>query len=296
MCRRRSCVGVWGSELKIGLVACAQYPGLSLSNLALRDSLQRLGAEVSVPVWNRDPYEMFLGNDLNVLRQTWDYQDDPAGYAAWFVRLEELGGRVIASARQALWNNDKRTLVEVAGPDLAIPATVSLRDPIDPGQIADIPGEQIVLKPAVGGSGVGVERCARADLLEGVAAARREAPGRPMIAQEFLPEIAEGEWKMTCIKGRVVQAVRAVPKGDAFRINSRFQPDIQRMDPPAAALASAESVLARLGAPVYARVDGVMRAGTFVCTELELTDPDLYLHLDRAVSDRLAEAILAEAH
>jgi len=50
--------------------------------------------------------------------------------------------------------------------------------------------------------------------------------------------------------------------------------------------------MAFVGTPLCGRVDGVMRAGAFVCTELELCDPDLHLHLAPEVATVLAAATL----
>ena len=77
-----------------------------------------------------------------------------------------------------------------------------------------------------------------------------------------------------------------------FRINSRFGPTIAAAEPPAAARSAAEKFMAFVGAPLCARVDGVMREDRFICTELELCDPDLHLHYAPEVATILAEATL----
>ncbi|MEM9736406.1 MAG: hypothetical protein AAF908_07360 [Pseudomonadota bacterium] len=280
--------------MKIALVAGEAYPDLSPSNWALRDALEASGAEVSVLLWNRDGETDFLDPDLCVLRQTWDYQDDPGGFAAWASRAEALGARLTPPAPLAIWNNDKRSLVAFGGEGIAIPATVPLTNPTDRA-LASLPTERIVVKPAFGGSGVGVHLSTRADLARTLADVGAEAPGRPLMAQEFLPEIAEGEWKMTCIEGEVALTIRAVPRGDAFRINSRFDPEIAVADPPADAARTARRICALLGRPLVARIDGVMRGAGFICTEVELTDPDLFLDRDSRAANLLAQAILRHA-
>ncbi|MEO1458783.1 MAG: hypothetical protein AAFV49_14670 [Pseudomonadota bacterium] len=281
--------------MKIALAACAKNPVLSASNDRLRQALLARGVDCPVLRWNADPFEDFLACDLTVLRQTWDYQDDPGGFAAWLVRLEALGGRVEAPARLAVWNNDKRTLVELERYGIAVPRTVPLPASGDPAALAAIPTERIVLKPAFGGDGIGVQLADRAGLADALERSAAEAPGRPLMAQEFLPEIGEGEWKLTCIAGAVALAVRARPKPGEFRINSRFQPEVAVVAPPEPARRAAEQLMAALGTPLCGRVDGVMKAGGFICTELELADPDLHLHLQPEAAETLADAVLARA-
>ncbi|MEM6678935.1 MAG: hypothetical protein AAF675_13800 [Pseudomonadota bacterium] len=278
--------------MKIAIAACAAYPQLSPSNACLRDSLAQQGADVVVLSWNRDPMAAFLAADVTILRQTWDYQADPGGFAAWAVRLEALGGCLEAPAALAVWNNDKRSLIELGAFGLPIPRTIALSGAPDEDPFSQLAGERIVLKPAFGGSGVGVQLTDRQNYETALEALRAEAPGRPVMAQEFLPEIADGEWKMTCIEGRVALTVRAVPRPNEFRINARYGPEIRLEDPPTVAITAAEAVLAKVGTPLCARVDGIMRDGQFFCTEIEITDPDLHLHYAPTVADGLAEAII----
>ncbi|MEL6266119.1 MAG: hypothetical protein AAFR52_10820 [Pseudomonadota bacterium] len=281
--------------MRIAIAACARNPSLSRSNACYRHSLEARGAEVAVLAWNRDPMAAFLRHDLVVLRQTWDYQEDPGGFAAWLVRLEALGGRVEAPAPLAIWNNDKRTLVELGAAGIPIPETVALRDGVETALPSGTGTDRIVLKPAFGGDGVGVGVCNRAEIGATLRELHAEAPGRPYMAQAFLPEIGGGEWKMTVIEGAVALAVRAVPRAGEFRINTRFGPSIEVATPPAAARRCAERVMQIVGTPLCGRVDGVMRGDGFICTEVELCDPDLHLHHDPTVADHLAERTLVRA-
>lgn len=279
--------------MKIAIAACARYPELSASNACLRDALTANGAEAPVLLWNRDTFASFLACDLILLRQTWDYMDDPGGFASWLIQLETLGGRAENPGRLAIWNNDKRTLSQLDALGVETPRTTTIVDDGQPTLLAPLPQGRIVLKPAFGGGGHGVKLCEPDALAEEVAVLRTEAPGQPIMAQEFLPEIADGEWKMTCIDGSVALAIHAVPRNGEFRINNRFGPDVTHRDPPEAARRAAETLMHALGTPLCGRVDGVMRGNRFLCTELELTDPDLHLHHDADVAHKLARGAIA---
>ncbi len=73
---------------KIIIAACRQYPDLSASNAAYAAALTSQGAEVEILAWNDGPPERFENADVTVLRQTWDYQADPGGFAAWASALQ----------------------------------------------------------------------------------------------------------------------------------------------------------------------------------------------------------------
>lgn len=278
--------------MQIAIAACRTNPQLSSSNKTLQSALEAAGARVSVLNWNEHAAADFLSCDLTLLRQTWDYQNDPGGFAAWLIRLDANGGQIEARPDLAIWNNDKRTLIELKAAGVEVPATFRSVEDALASQDDRVLTEKLVLKPAFGGDGVGVEQTSYSDMEETQAKIQQDLPGRPIMVQEFLPEIGDGEWKMTCIEGKVELAVHAKPMSGEFRINSRYGPTIEAAEPPAAARSAAEKIMAFVGAPLCARVDGVMRADTFICTELELCDPDLHLHYAPEVAMILAEATL----
>ncbi len=278
---------------KIVIASCAQHPELSESNLAYFEALDGHGAEVEVHPWNHAPLEQFRNSDLVVLRQTWDYQNDPGGFAAWLSRLQRLGARIENAPELAVWNNDKRTILELSGAGVQIPETCPIEHQTPAEVFASLGAEKLVLKPAFGGSGVGVKLCDRDTFEEELQEAKTDAPGRPFIAQQFLPEIADGEWKLTYIDGEIAVSYHAIPARGEFRINSRFNPTADIKPPPPEAESAALKILSWIGSPLlYCRIDGVMCGDSFVCTELELTDPDLHLHLMPGAAQRLAVATL----
>lgn len=278
--------------MRIAIVACATHPTLSASNQVFQNALEAEGAEVKVLNWNEHPASAFLSSDLICLRQTWDYQLDPGGFAAWLVGLQAHGANIHPPPHLAIWNNDKRTIAELQHEGFETPLTFSsaeqaLRSKHDLAQL-----ETVVLKPAFGGDSEGVEMVDVADMVSALDALNKKLPGRPFMVQEYLSEIADGEWKMTCIDGKVELAVHAIPPAGEFRTNSRFEPVVTVQEPPDAARAAAEEIMDFVGMPLCGRVDGVMRGDTFICTELELCDPDLHLHHDPDVAQKLAKATI----
>ncbi len=278
---------------RIAIATCRKYPDLSPSNKALAVALAGKGAAVKTLPWNGGDGAEFVGSDLVLLRQTWDYQDDPGGFASWANWTVRKGARVRNTVDLAVWNNDKRTLPELRSAGIPVPVSVPVFNGYDP-DLSLIPTEKIVVKPAFGGSGVGVFLTTKKEFKTDFAAACIEAPARSWMVQEFLPEIAEGEWKLTCFGGTSDFAVHLKPQAGEFRVNSRFEPTFTVAAPPDAARKAAEAVASWFGDSLLCyRIDGIVREDRFICTELELTDPDLHLHLaDVGSVDRLADLVL----
>lgn len=277
--------------MRIAIIACNRHPKLSSSNELFRLALKRYGAEVDVVAWNSTPSAQMREYALCVFRQSWDYQYDPGGFAAWVCHARRAGARFANDADIVIWNNDKRTLASLREIGVDIPWMIDV-DKADELPLTELP-EQVVIKPAIGGSGVGVRLSERNALADTLAEARREAPGRRFFIQEFLPEIAEGEWSLTSVNGTVTQGVRKRPAANEFRVNMRFKPKIERVEPPGAMLRAAERIERHIGSGIlYMRLDGVMRGDQFVCTELELTDPDLNFQWCEEGADTLAAAAI----
>lgn len=279
--------------VRIVIATCRKYPELSPSNSLLAAALTGKGAAVRAVPWNGADQSDFLACDLVLLRQTWDYQDDPGGFAAWAAWLARRGARMRNSADLAVWNNDKRTLGELQSIGVRVPISIPVCSGSD-HDLSPIETDDIVVKPAFGGSGVGVFLTTKNGFSRDFAAACKEAPGRSWMAQEFLPEIANGEWKLTCFGGSADFAVHLTPRAGEFRVNNRFDPTVSVAVPPEAARKAAEAIARWFDDSVLCyRVDGVMREDSFICTELELTDPDLFLHLaGKESANRLAETVL----
>ena len=280
--------------MKIAVAMCRLFPEPSPSNRLYIEALLARGVEVVTPSWNTDPLSAFLECDLVVLRQTWDYQMDAAGFASWLSAIDFSGGRIVNPAAAAIWNNDKRSLTWFGARGFAIPKTADLDSTKPEEAMAAVGGDRFVIKPAYGGGGYGVRLAEAHEIAEVIDAAAREMPGRPMMLQEYLPEIADGEWDLTYIGGALSHAVHKVPMQGEFRVNNRFEPSVQCAAPPPFVADTAAEILHAVPLPVlYARIDGIVKDAGFVCTEVELTDPDLHFEHCPEAADTLAEKTLA---
>jgi glutathione synthase/RimK-type ligase-like ATP-grasp enzyme len=158
---------------------------------------------------------------------------------------------------------------------------------------------EVVVKPAVAAGSAGVQRV---DASRAGRAAGQEhldlllAAGDVMV-QPFRRGIEAGELSLVTVEGRVTHAVRKRPTGGEYRVQGRFGGSYAAEEPSADAVALAEWIVDAVGVPMlFARVDLVAADdGTLELSELEATEPDLYLGLSEQGNTALTDAIMRRA-
>lgn len=273
------------------LVTDNTTPHLSASDKRYADALVTRGVAVSAAPWNGGA-EPFYAADAVVLRSNWDYHRTPERFAAWLDDLEGRGVRLFNPPALVRWNLDKRYLLDLAARGVRLPQTRVVPDTAATiTHVLDAFGwEQAVVKPTVGASGHGVRLVRREDL----AAHTDGAAGSLVIVQEYMPELATGG-ELSCVffNGEYSHAIMKRPQAGEFRINSQYGGVASRFDPPAGVREQAAAALATLdAAPLYARVDGVLRGNDLVLMELELNEPALGFQFAPEAADRFAAATL----
>ena len=229
---------------------------------------------------------------LVAVRSTWDYE----------TRLEEFLGwarsvpRLLNGADVFAWNTDKAYLVALAALGLdVVPTLVVDGEESLPAAIAEFGAT--VVKPRVGAGGRGVVVF---DGTDGGPAALDESmlgPG-PWVVQPLVESVrSEGELSVFVLGGEVVSATQKRPASGEIRVHEQYGGSTVAVPVPdeAAALArrsvaAAEDLLGhRLD---YARVDQMRLAdGRLALSELEVTEPGLYLDVLPANGDAFAALV-----
>lgn len=258
----------------IALATCAELPDGDPDDRPLPDAL---GGEFVV--WD-DPSVHWSRYERVVIRSTWDYAPRREAFLAW---ARSVGDRLINPPELIAWNTDKRYLEDLAAAGIPVVPTTF----VPPGEGADLPAQELVVKPAVSAGSrdtarFGPDGHERAhDLV-----AQIHATGRSAIVQPYIPSVDRrgetallyfgGEYSHAIHKGPLLQAGQA-PTDGLFA-----EEEIQARTPTPHERALADRVItfvtARTGAaPVYARVDLVEdAAGAPLLLELELTEPSLF--------------------
>ncbi|TAK11358.1 MAG: hypothetical protein EPO32_12370 [Anaerolineae bacterium] len=282
--------------LQVGFVTCATVQDLTpddqlaFAELAARDVTAR-------PVLWDDPSIEWQGFDALVLRSTWDYHHRSAEFRAWLDRIEAAGARLFNPPATVRWNMHKRYLANLAERGLPVVPTAWLEQ----GETADLytlmkarGWERAVVKPAISASAhntwttTGFEapdQQARLDDLLGRS---------DVLVQPFMEEVqTEGEWSLLFFGRQYSHAVLKRPAEGDFRVQNEYGGGYVAAQPEPETVAQAAAVLAAVEGPlVYARVDGVVRAGIFTLMELELIEPYLFLGTHPGAAARFAATIL----
>lgn len=276
----------------ITLATCAAWPALSTSDACLAAALRARGRNVVSAPWN-DAFEPFAHGPV-VIRSTWDYHETPDAYVAWLDRLPT--GRAFNPPSLIRWNLAKTYVLDLAQRGAPVPR--SRAAVAEPGAVAAamtaLGLHDAVIKPLIGASGFGVERVARGGEAGALARAMARKPTAQVLVQEFLPEIADGELAGVFFDGAFSHGLRRVPVAGEFRINTQYGGRMEAITLTPDVIDAMAAVLALLPErPLYARVDGVARAGRFMLIEVEVNEPGLGLDLVAGAAERFADAVIA---
>jgi glutathione synthase/RimK-type ligase-like ATP-grasp enzyme len=262
-------------------------------------ALNAVGVSASWHVWS-DPQVDWDAYDLTVVRSTWDYTIDRAGFLAWAGAVPRLAN----PAQVLAWNTDKTYLRELAEAGIPVVPTAWA----DPGEPVELPGGEFVVKPSIGAGSNGAGRFdgGSHDAARTHAAQLHEA-GRTVMVQPYLADVdTAGETALIYFGGTFSHAIRKASMLEQTTVNALspglstglFQPErisARRADD--AELSLGEQVLADIrqrfgGDLLYTRVDVLPSDTGPVVIELELTEPSFFLLYDDAAAGRFAQAVL----
>lgn len=275
------------------LATCGKQPELTPSDAVLAAALAARGARVSVAPW-----DLVSANGAQprtvCLRSTWDYHRRIGEFKDWLGAVA-AGNRVVNPVATVLWNLDKQYLRELEKQGIAIPETRWF-EPGEQPYLSDVlkahGWERAVLKPRISATAYGTHLIKPGVLLMGNDWAQALATGG--LIQEFVPEIQTGgEISLLYFGGAFSHAVRKTPAAGDYRVQGEFGGGAAAVEAPGSLVAFGTRVLEAAGRPwSYARVDVVEAGRGPVLMELELIEPELFLHLVPEAGEKLAEKLL----
>jgi hypothetical protein len=262
----------------------------------LRNAVAAAGMQPAVVVWEEATVE-WSRFDAVVVNYTWGYVTRRERFVEWAAAAARAT-RLLNPEPVLRWNSEKSYLAELAAAGVpTVPTT-----PVPPGTPWPAPAGEFVVKPTVASGAIEAARYTPQNA--GAARAhveRLHSQGLTALVQPYLPGVdGEGETALVHF-GRSFshavskQGVLAPDAGPIFGLWERQV--VAARDPRDDQLALAERALRavhdRLGPTAYARVDVVDAAdGRPVVMEVELVEPQLYLHLAPAgAAERFADAL-----
>ncbi|GEP36447.1 ATP-grasp domain-containing protein [Nocardioides psychrotolerans] len=260
------------TDPRVLLVTCSTFPEGEPGHEHLDAALTERGISSQWVSWD-DPYVDWSSAELVVVRSTWDYETRLVDFLGW---AGGVGSRLVHGVDVFRWNTDKSYLVELAAHGgVPVVPTVSVDDPVDL-RAAIARHQPAVVKPRVGAGGRGMVVVYDAGSWLPV------DPG-PWIVQPLVESVmAEGEQSVFVLNGRPVSQVRKIAGKDDYRVHEWYGGTSYEtpLDPEAALLAARTVAVTTeiLGAElVYARIDLMWHDGGLVVSEVEITEPGLYL-------------------
>jgi glutathione synthase/RimK-type ligase-like ATP-grasp enzyme len=245
------------------LATCSFFPEGEPGHEHLDRALADRGVDARWVRWD-DAGVDWTSARLVAARATWDYDTRLPEFLEW---AGGIGPALLNGADVFAWNTDKAYLVEIAGAGL----------PVVPTRLAQ--GDRAfgtsVLKPRVGAGG------------RGVAVVRPDDPWpadfEGLIVQPLVDSVrTDGETSVFVLGGRAVSQVVKHPALEEIRVHEEYggTTRVVDLDPEVAALAEraiAEVERLRGFDLAYGRVDLMRWQDAWVISELELTEPGLYL-------------------
>jgi glutathione synthase/RimK-type ligase-like ATP-grasp enzyme len=252
----------------------------------LDEALARRGITSGWAVWD-DPFVDWSQAELVCVRSTWDYESRLQDFLGW---AGSLGTRLLHGAEVFRWNTDKSYLEDLARLVPTVP-TLLADHPVDVRAAISRFGTCVV-KPRVGAGGRGLV------VVHDAGAGLSVGPG-PWVVQPLLESVREeGEVSVFVMAGRPISQVVKVASRDDVRVHERYGGSSSVVAlTQEAALAAVDAVAATteiLGAEIlYARVDLLRSQGRLLVSEVEVTEPGLYLDLVPDNAEAFADAIAA---
>jgi glutathione synthase/RimK-type ligase-like ATP-grasp enzyme len=280
----------------IGFLTSSDHRSLVSDDLMLAAALERRGAKVVPVVWTEAAPDS-LACDLLLVRSAWDYHLRPQDFMRW---IDAASSRmtVLNPPEMIRWNMDKRYLRVIERAGFRVPMTVFL-DEGAKAELAEVMHfnafSEAVVKPTISASAYETRRIKQPTAQENEWL-NAMVGTRPMMVQEFIPEIQSGgEWSLIFAGMEFTHAAHKVPKAGDFRVQEEHGGVHMRGTPPGQALSMGQEILHRFAPEaVYCRVDLVMRGESATLMELELIEPLLHFELAPEAADVMAENLTAD--
>lgn len=284
------------SHFRLAIASSRQFPGIHADDVHLAATLEQLGVECTVCIWN-DPQVDWTAFDAVLIRTIWDYFEHYAAFLTWLDMLERLGVITINDTRTLRWNSDKRYLLELERQGVSvIPTQVAQGENLQ-AALSSMSGRDVVVKPTVSGGAWHTVR-GKVGTADFDQACTRLPKELDYLVQPFVPEIASnGEWSLMYFDGTYSHAVLKRPTAGDYRVQEQHGGSIVPATPDDAVVQAASKTLAATAALghrelAYARVDGVVANGQFLVMELEVIEPSLFLTERPDAAERFARHLV----
>lgn len=281
--------------MTIVLATSSALPNLSEDDQLLHKALQASGLPVEIAIWD-DPMVDWGRYALCVIRSTWDYVPKRAQYVAWAAHVASQT-TLWNPAPLIEWNTDKAYLKALEAQGIPIVATEWLTrgSQVDMARLLQDKGwNEVVIKPVISSSGNDTFKVTPQTLAAHQSQIQALLADRDMMVQPFIESVkTTGELSLLYFEGEFSHAIAKVPAPAEFRVQEHFGGTNRLYKTTPAEREFGANILKKLPWPtLYARVDLMIGSqGELLLSELELTEPSMYLCYEPNAAERFAQAI-----
>ncbi len=243
------------------------------------EPLAELGWEVEAVPWNR-PNVNWSAYQAVVIRSTWDYQNDPAGFIEVLEQIDLSGCKLFNPLEICRWNMEKGYLKDLQRKQVPVVPTLwpaSLNEQVLSEAFRHFAVEQAVVKPTIGANADDTFVLTKDNPSEW-AVPFSIFQNRPLMLQPFLESIQTvGEFSLFYFGGQYSHTILKMPKSGDFRVQEEHGGVIRATEPSADLLQVGQQAIDQLGEKLlFARIDLVQWQNQFHLIEAELIEPSLY--------------------
>lgn len=242
--------------------------------------LQSNGLDIHRVIWN-DESVVWTDFDIVVLKAPWDYHYQLPRFLTWLDSIEKGGAKVINPPSVVRWNSDKEYLLEIAQ-YLPVIKSLVLRpgDELNFGALKSyFNTNKLVFKPTISAGAKHTYLIDDSNIDQITHTLLELINTQPMLVQEFASEVqTEGEWSFLFFNGNYSHHLLKKPGMSDFRVQHYFGGTIHKPVAHQNLIEQTSKYVEQFASEcMYARVDGIVRNGTFYLMELELIEPLLFL-------------------
>ncbi|MCW4048099.1 MAG: hypothetical protein NWE89_00030 [Candidatus Bathyarchaeota archaeon] len=286
---------------KVFLVSGIDMEDADTESIYLKEAINKRGIESSIVNWD-DPDVNWSEANLSISRTTSSYIFNPEKFFDWAKKVEETS-TLWNPSHIMEWNHHKRYVIELQEKGIPVPETILMPQNTDTPFneiINEIPWNDFVLKPCIGGGSSGLRRFNKEspDLETHFWNLNRDGYHQVFsfgefdfipcdtLVQPYLPEITEvGEASLIYFGGEFSHSVIKKVKSGDFRAHPIWGAEVLRYIASEEEVEIGYSALRVVGHPTeYARLDMIPTRDGPIVIEIELIDPFMFFdHLPETV-------------
>jgi glutathione synthase/RimK-type ligase-like ATP-grasp enzyme len=277
---------------EVYIVTYSGLPHGAPEDQMLAAAIQRRGGAAAIVGWDAPNVDWSRPTKM-IIRSTWNYHVDLEAWDSW-VTTASSDCELLNAGSLLRWNADKRYLLDLE--QLGVPIVPTLYLSRGTANIGSLLSEQqgdVIVKPNIGASSIGVKRFSLPALREACQRhIERLLQRSDVLLQPFQTVVEnERERSLVFVAGHFTHAFTKPAFHPGISAGTHVELRIQPTDDELALARHALATLAEL--PAYARVDLVPSDDGPLLMELELIEPHLAFHLEPECCARLAGHLLS---